>query len=165
MAEVIAVSALLAAGAASYSSYAGAKAQNEGLKKAAEADQAAASIQARQVNEQKRTQRDRALQESAKLRAALQVSAGEAGIGLGGSTQQRANQVAFNTAEQIAAIERGAGNNIMAINSQSLARQTTLAGQAVSTTGAAVQGGIQGLSTGLAIGGALNSTFGPKPQQ
>lgn len=156
------VSAALAIGTAlaSTAATAGASAyqasqQNKALRRSEESTRRATEVQNRQLAAAAGQELEVRRREADQTRGRIRVSAGEAGIGLGGSYAAMMRQADFDLAMNQQIIRQNFMNNVNATNSGYMASMAQLSAQRRNPLLDAFTGGLQGMSTGLSIGSSL----------
>lgn len=137
---------------------AAAKMQNDATKRSIAAAQRAAKVQAVQVNKQARVESLKAAVETEQVRGRIRVAAAAAGIPVEGSSYETLmNQNDYNDAFNQSLIEQNRKANVARVISGGQANMAELSSRFQNVLIAGFQGGLSGLSAGLAIKNAMGS--------
>lgn len=157
--ELVGVSALYlslasyaTAAAGAYVSYDAAQQQNEAIKKGAAAQAKAEAIKQHQITQQSVEAQKLRVKEANQIAARIRVARGEAGVGLGGSTEAMLRQVDTDAASNIKAIGQNALMNAQLVRTGSRAQIAQMRSQERNSLLDAFSGGISGYQAGLQIG-------------
>lgn len=157
----IAVGLALAAAGAATSAYAATE-KNKAVRKAAGTTRAASELQARQLMDAAQLERQKAALKAEQARGRIRVAAASAGFAPdAGTFAALSQQEAIDYAMNQAILQRNSQNQINAVLSGGSADIARLMSQRENALISAVQGGIMGAQTGLAIGGAVNALASP----
>lgn len=140
---------------------AAAKMQNDAVRRSMRSAQQAAKVQAVQVNKQAKVESLKATVETEKVRGRIRVAAAAAGIPIEGSSYESLlNQSDYNDAFNQSIIEENRKANVARVVSGGQANMAELSSRFQNVLIAGFQGGLSGLSAGLAIQNAINSGGG-----
>lgn len=134
-----------------------ARSQNRAISRAASSQQNAARTQAQQLSNQSSVEKLRRQREAAQIRGRLRVAAGEAGVGLGGTTAALMRQADSDEQLNVNMIDQNTRNQLARINTGLAANVTSLSSQIRSPILDAFAGGVGGFQTGLSLGQAGTS--------
>jgi hypothetical protein len=145
-------SALASGGAAAYSSYQQAQDQQEYMEATYANQEQAARAENRMIVEQQSQEERRIAQQAHLIRSRIRATAGEAGVGTGGTYEALVRQTDIDLANNQQIIRFNTMNRLMAV----AAGMQPLPAQQYMPWLDALTGGISGFSTGLSIYGGLN---------
>lgn len=135
---------------------AAAKMQNDSVRRSMRSAQQAAKVQAVQVNKQAKVESLKATVETEKVRGRIRVAAAAAGIPIEGSSYESLlNQSDYNDAFNQSIIEENRKANVARVVSGGQANMAELSSRFQNVLIAGFQGGLSGLSAGLAIEGMM----------
>lgn len=146
-----------------------ASAQNAAIQQSMKAQQDATRAQQAQLADQAGLEKEKIRRQTGQVIGRLRVAGGEAGLGFGGTMDALQQQANMDMGMNLSAMDQGYWNQIGALHSNHRASMAQMRGQAQNPLLSGFMGGLSGLSTGLQIGGAIES-FGrmgetPVPKQ
>jgi hypothetical protein len=148
-AAIAALSAGTSVGSAAYQN-AQANARAKQAMEAARKQQAAQMVASQQ---QTLAEKNKRLNEAQLIRSRLRVAAGESGLGFGGTYEALVNQADYDAAANVGILQQNLARNILALSLGGEAQMASLVPVQTSPLLSGISGGLQGLSTGLAIAG------------
>jgi hypothetical protein len=133
----------------------GAQQQNQAVRRSMQARNRQAEVQNKQIAQQAAVEKMKARNEAARIRGRIRVAGAESGAGLGGTFAQLLTQADYEDLLNESIINTNRDNAFGASLAGLQVDMSSLSAQGQSPLIAAFQGGLSGLSTGLAIEGAL----------
>ncbi len=152
-----AVAAAVLGGVAAYGANEDAKAQKAGQSQALTAQVQAAGVAREQVKAQGDLEKQKNFDAAHRLRSTARVAAGEAGLGLSGSTNAILRQISFDAQANNIIINRNTNMGLARIQSG-----IQPVGPAIDPFTNALVAGMQGAGSGLAIGAQLSYANSPE---
>lgn len=154
---VTTIATLAATGITTYLSIQQARSQNAAISRAQASQVNAAAVQQEQLVEQAAVERRRIQNQTQQIEGRLRVAAGEAGVGLGGSTAALDRQAGIDQATNLTILDNNLENQQQRVTSGLEANLASLSANQQNPLLAGLVGGLGGLQTGLNIGGAIES--------
>lgn len=155
----LAIGATLAAVSAA-STAAAAYQQNQAIQRSMQSQVKAAKTQQEQLADAASVERLKTMRTSQQLQGRIRVAAAQAGATSEGSFEAFDRQAAFDAGLNTAVIDRNLFNQQRAVRSGTQANLASLSGSTQNPFLAAFGGGVQGMQSGLAIGGAVDQIGG-----
>jgi hypothetical protein len=141
--------------------------QNQAIAASMKAQQEATRAQQQQLADQVGMEKEKVRRQTGQIIGRMRVAGGESGLGFGGSMQALQQQANMDMGMNLQAMDQNYWNQIGAVQSGHRANMAQMQGQVQNPLIAGFTGGLTGMSTGLQIGGGIES-FGrmvstPKP--
>lgn len=138
--------------------------QNDAAKDAEKAQRRAAATQTKQLEDAATVEREKRIQEQRRISARLRVAAGESGLSLGsGTSLALQNQTESDLDRNLGLIDQNLENQSLRVQSGAEANIASLQSSLQNPLLSGFSGGLGGASTGLQIGGALQTATTPPP--
>lgn len=141
-----------------------ASAANRAAKRGYRAEQRSALLQTDEVARQAEIDRLARRQEADRVRALIQVSAAERGVGTGGTVADITNSESYQAALNQYSIDRSQQYNNERIIAGYQSNVASIKSRTQSVMLNAILGGAQGFSTGLSIGNNIGQATAPVPK-
>jgi|AACY02.16.fsa_nt_gi hypothetical protein len=154
IAAAVSIGATIASTAGAIAS---ASARNAAIRRSMQAQARAAQTQRRQLSEQAGIEIQKEERRAQQIQGRLRVASGEAGVGIGGSYSLLQQQAAFDQGRNVDIVNQNLQNQADLVSTGAQANLASMSSNYQSPILSGFTGALSGLSTGLSIGGAVNS--------